>query len=369
MDKNKKIIAISIFVVFMVLIGVYVKMALFASDEEETTEDEKISLSTPKVDEGQIESITKKESYDREVHTKFDPKNELIERDEYQEDTAEGYNFNPFKRQERREVASGSAQQFGANEQQKAEEELMLLMKMQEEMDAVAQEKVNTTYGPPSPAPARPAKVSNALEEEPEPAPPTLKDRWQESNENKSNFNGLGGFSPEIDGFPLVPAETVDQRLLIAGSTVAIRLKQSIYLPEQDIRIPKGALLYGKASFSADNRMQIDIESYKTNEKLHSVTLAIYDFDGREGIHLGNNNWPKIPSKVSKEVYRFVKQRNNQNSTFGGQDNEVEPDEIRRVALLATINEVTQELFDRKRVLMPRKYHLWIHVATKNDVK
>jgi hypothetical protein len=100
--------------------------------------------------------------------------------------------------------------------------------------------------------------------------------------------------------------------------------------------------------------------SYKENEKLHPVEFVIYDFDGRPGVHLSSNSWPKIPVKVSKEVLEYVKKKGT-SPTFSG-NNSIDPEEIKLIATVSAANEVFQELLERKRVFMPQKYHLWINV-------
>lgn len=361
MDQKKKIIAITVFAVFVTAIGFYAKYAFFPSEEEEEKE---FTISVPEVDEQEIDSISKMEGYDKEVvRDKYTE--ELLEK---RQEAKEGskYNFNPFKRPKSEEAdtldsekPTDEFEKMRMEEQLNAKKELDLLLQMQEKMNANVTNQAPANYYQPAP---QPQPVAQELPDiEPDPEPISLQERWTAQKENSNPFKGVGGFAGSSDILDLVPAETVDQGLLIEGSTVAIRLKQNLRIPESNIVVPKNSLLYGKASFDDKFRMNIDIASYKTNSKLYPVALAIYDFDGREGVHLGVNNWPKVPGKVAREVFRFVRQRGTNPAAFGG-GNDIDADQVRTIALLSTINEVLEELVNRKRVFMPRKYHLWINV-------
>jgi hypothetical protein len=110
------------------------------------------------------------------------------------------------------------------------------------------------------------------------------------------------------------------------------------------------------------DRLMIDVESYKSNNKLYLLDIRLYDFDGREGIHLGNRTWTKIPSKVAKDVYEYAYQKGTQASTFGTEDNSIDLDESKDIAILSTAKHVGEEVFEKRKVFMPRKYHLWLNI-------
>ncbi len=366
MDQKKKIIAIAVFVVFISAIGFYAKSAFFSSDEEE---DKEFSISVPEVDEEEIDSVSKLEEYDKEaVRDRYTE--ELLEKRRDDKKKGSNYNFNPFKRVEDTTETVAETDEFEKmrlEEQNRAKEELEMLLKMQEEMNAQVTNQAPANYYPPTnPAPAPDPVETEIPDIEEDPGPPTLAEKWDQQKERGNPFRGVSGFTGADEGIlDLVPAETVDQGQLIEGSTVAIRLKQLLRIPDSKIAVPKNAVLYGKAMFDDKNRMQIRIASYKTNTKLYPVNLAIYDFDGREGVHLGTNNWPKVPGRVAREVFRFVRQRGTNPAAFGGGNN-IDGETVRTIALLSTINEVLNELVNRKRVFMPRKYHLWINVVKED---
>ncbi|WP_340200114.1 conjugative transposon protein TraM [Ascidiimonas sp. W6] len=369
MDKNKKIIAIAVFVVFITAIGLYAKFSLFASEEEE---DPEFSITVPEVNEEDLDSVSKLDGYDKDLirNRKLDDE-EIVERiEEDGKKKGSEYVFNPFKRNNPGDslaVSQDAFERMRQEEQLKAKEELELLLKMQEEMSEQLRDPEpvpeDNYYQSVPTTQVTSVSETSALEEVP---PPTLAEKWSEQSERKNPFKGVGGFSGSGEILDLSPAETVDQAIIIAGSTIAIRLKRFLFVPESNITIPKDAVLYGKASFNDKNRLNIDISSYKTNKKLYPVSLAIYDFDGREGVHLGTNTWPKVPGKVAKEVFRFVKQRGTNVSALGG-GNDIDAEQVRTVALLSTINEVLDELVNRRRVFMPKKYHLWINVVQEQN--
>ena len=65
MDKNKKIIATVVFVAFMALIGVFIKVAIMPSGESDKSE-AKINILTPKVDDKKIKRTSKIQNYEKD---------------------------------------------------------------------------------------------------------------------------------------------------------------------------------------------------------------------------------------------------------------------------------------------------------------
>ncbi len=355
MDKKKKIIASAVFGVFVIAVGIFAKTVLFASDEPKKTG---FSLLTPDVDEDGIDSVTKKKSYDMEImNPSFVDDSKLIEDEEKDTSETQYTEYDLFQRAQR-EADSISQATGEADFGQQVDPELLALMQMQEQMMAsqAAGSSANAAAGGQQ---AQTAQVAPEKEL-------TLNEIRSKNEQSGNFFQGAGGVGEHTNTLDLVPGETVDQGILVKGSTVAIRTKQAVRLRDPDLTIPKGAILYGKASFDGGDRLQIDIVSYKVKSKLTPIDLVIYDFDGREGIHLGNKTWPKIPSKVAKEVFNYVKQKGTQAATFGG-NNKIDLDEAKDVAIVSTIKEVTEELLDKKRVFMPRKYNLWIYTNTKRE--
>jgi len=337
MDKKKKIIVSAVFVVFLIGIGFFIKSNFF--DSEDISVKSLLDIKTPNVDEDDIVEGTKLGAYNKES-----PEN------------PNSSNFNPFKRLEKTEELTDTIEEIDSTAGQQIDDELLALMKMQEEMMATEQT---------SPKPASIVKIAKEVIPEKE---RSLAEIRGISKESSAYFQGADQNSNPDGSLKLIPCETVDQGVLATGSTIAIRTKKDFIISNSRITVPKGTVLYGKTSFSGLDRLQIDIVSYKEGNNLNPIALTIYDFDGREGIHLGNNSWPKIPSKVAKEVLNYVRQRGTQQTAFGG-NNGIDLDEAKDLATIATISEVASELVDRKRVFVPRKYNMWVNVNTIKNIQ
>ncbi len=160
----------------------------------------------------------------------------------------------------------------------------------------------------------------------------------------------------------LIPAEIIDQGILKQGSTVAIRTKQPITVKEQNIRIPKGAVMYANVGFE-ETRLILNITCYRRDNKLYPIKINVHDFDGRIGIHLKQRSIFNIPLNVSKDAYDAAVKTYEQQNPFGGN----EPVPLEQIALLSAGKEVSKEIFERRRVFVPRKYHLWLTIKTDDE--
>ncbi len=369
MDKKKKIVASAVFGVFVIVIVFFCKSLLFGSTEEE----KRFDVSTPDVNEKEIKGVSKMKSYDSEIKQVGDTTSIIDLQKKKKSGFDDIQNFNPFKRGGNRstnakDLANGLLKEDRAQSMQQIDPELLALMQMQEQM--MAQEASRSR------SEGRATRTRNTasapVKKKAAPAPKkelTLKDIRTKSENSGSFFQGAAGKTATKDAMiNLTPCETVDQGVLIQGSTVAVRLKKAFQTQDPALYIPNGAVLYGKVAFTGQDRLQIDIESYRDGDKMKPVSLSIYDFDGREGVHLGVNEWPKIPSKVAKEVLNYVKQRGTQASTFGG-GNDIDLGEAKDLAIISSLKEVSEELLERKKVFMPKKYNLWINTATTTKEK
>ncbi len=364
MDNKKKITAISIFSVFIIAIAIYAKNAIFK--EEEAPVIKQFTINTPNVDQSKIDSISKFDSYNKEAAANYDPNqakmfaDNEVQQNAYQDD----YNFNPFKPSSN----DPSTQENNNGQPMTAEQELMALLQAQAEMDAQGQANLiaaSRQYEPRNAAPQPQPYYAPIEQKKEEPIPPSLSERWSSVKEQSQSFKGVGGMTTPSKALDLTPAESVDRASLKTNSTVAFRLKQDLYLEKQNLRIPKDAVLYGKTSFGGIDRMNIEISTYKTNNKIYPISLSIYDFDGRKGIHLGNLSWPKIPAKVAKDVSDYAVTKGTQQPVLGGNNN-IDAEEIKTIATLSAVNTVLEEYVNKKRILMPQKYHVWIHIDDKN---
>ncbi len=355
MDKKKKIVASAIFGIFVILIGIFAQSVLFGSESSNKA----LLINTPDVNEKELEDPSKVKSYDAEVELGAQSEAIIDREDKDSKRKNEGLpNFNPFARNAP-ENASAASNERGQNERgQQVDPELVALMQLQEQL--MAEEARNSSRASYRVQGAQPS-TGNPPEPEKE---LTLNEMWTKNEEHSTFFRGATQKGNKDDALNLTPCETVDQGTLIQGSTMAIRTKKAIHTG--GLNIPKGTVLYGKVSFSGQDRLQVDIQSYIDDSKMNTVSLAVFDFDGREGIHLGVNSWPKIPSKVAKEVLNYVKTRGTQASTFGG-DTGVDLGQAKDIAILSGLKEVSEELLEKRKVFVPKKYNLWININTQDN--
>ncbi len=333
------------------------------SDEREDEEGLNIvSISMPEVDENELENSTKKQKYDKEEEPEnmIDPFSSEEKIDEIKIDTIativenveEGIGTNSKGKGIKKDVKP---------KKDKMDQELMMILEMQKQIEEerkLTSENIatnNTT-----------AQTQNVSNQDKEPSV-AVSNRLTNAFLNNNGFFGAGTFSDTDVVRDLVPAETVDQALIIQGSTIALRLKEPMVVKELGIIIPKNSVVYGKASFGGLDRLAIDIISYKSNNQLFTLDLKVFDFDGREGVHLSNRTWTKIPSKVANDIYKYAYRKGTQGSTFGGEDTAINLDEVKDAAILSAAKEVSDEIFNKRRVLMPRKYNVWINVETDSD--
>ena len=338
MEKKKKIIIGVVSTIMVIALGLVFKFMIFNDGDagNQGIEDE-ISILLPTVDKQLLsEEASKKEEYDNQHITEDESKNILLD-----------------------ELNTSSEDDL---EKQQLEAELAKVLEMQKQMELQRLQSMRAASNRRAPVPVNGATANPVAD---------IAKILSKGIENgvrgglpggTGSFYGAGSFnsSTELD---LVPAETVDQGVLVNGSTIAIRTKEPLRLRNPNITIPKDAVVYGKVTFAGVDRLDINIVSYKTNKKLYNLNLQVYDFDGRPGVHLSNRSWSKIPGKVTNDVFRYAFQRGTQQPALGGAQNSVSIDEAKDIAALSAANEVAQELFDKRRVMVPRKYHLWINIT------
>lgn len=405
MDKRKKIIVTIVTLVFVVVLLGFVKIMLFPSGNSDLKKD-RVSIITPQVDEKRIDRVSKIREYTQGKLKKGDETDVIQgfsrfeegqkEEKEKEEAIIVGVGEDPEAALGRKDTAAYQPYTIPNNGEEAMDSELKELMKLQEEflaqsqaqqqadaqnyMNAEELESLLKTYDqyakgyygygqqpatPDNAGLAASGSVSSdsaAIAETKKKADERLANATTEKFSGSKHFQGAGAINTSDSSLDLIPAETVDRNVLVNGSTVAIRTKKSIQLQNPTLLIPKGAVVYGKVSFSPD-RLFIDIESYKEGNKLYPLNFKMFDFDGREGVHLGNRTWPKIPSKVAEDVYDFAYQRGTQATAFGVGGNDIDPDQLKNIAILSASREITNEIFDKRRILMPKKYHLWLNVS------
>jgi len=336
MDNKKKII---VAVVGLFAVGILVFLlggSAIAANNSTPTQAQGLNFDGPKVKEKLLEVSTKKEMYD---------KNEEFDTEKY--DSLAG-NLSFLQKMKKKFDPRVQQAAPPVQKEENVDKELQMLMAMQNNLGNQAVRQQGYAPVPTAPAPVVPA-----------PPPVEKKVIPQEGN------YFFGASSTKSAGENLIPAETIDQALLKQGATIAIRTKRPIPITNQNIVIPKGAVIYGVVQFQ-QTRLNININKYRRDNRLYSIDLNAYDFDGRPGIHLKSRSIFSIPSNVSKDVYNAAIQ------TYQNQSNAFSSDErvpLDKIALLSAAKEVTSELFDKRRVFVPRKYHLWLTVNTENTQK
>lgn len=97
--------------------------------------------------------------------------------------------------------------------------------------------------------------------------------------------------APADSGVNAITAVIADNQTLVAGSTVALRLTDSIRINGRTLQ--PGQLIYGTVSISND-RMLVHVTALRRDRSLYSTDLQAYDLDGIAGIH--------IPGVLSRDV-------------------------------------------------------------------
>lgn len=403
MDKKKKTIVAIVGVSCIVLLTVLLKIIIFPSGQTQKRKNQ-LSISTPKVDEQKIKPKSKIEEYERESFdnvgksdvvkglgnvAREKKENILDESLIIGEEADVEENLSSILKNTNKKQAKRRNQTVPSYSPDPVNNEIQQLMELQEQLmeQSMAQnaasenytdiediQKLMQTYSEINQAsqmtqtgmqnvsadaltPEKIAEIGTNVSEK-------IAGQIQSKFTQNNYFHGAGSGYDKDEVLGLIPAETVDQGVLVQGSTIAIRTKKEVRLNSPAILIPKGAIVYGRISFGA-NRLLIDINSYRDRNRLYILDFSLFDFDGVEGIHLGNRTWPKIPGQVAKDVYNYAYQKGTQAATFGNSDAGVNLDEAKDIALLSATKEAGKEVFDKRRVFMPKKYHLWFNINTK----
>jgi Conjugative transposon, TraM len=391
MDRKKKIITIIGSIMFITALSVFIKVMLFPS-KELNNEKNKISIMTPEVDDQKISRQSKINKYKQEDPREFEgnqiiknlgdienaKKDSTLDSDPFIESNLDKLLMQK-KNMEERSILTKKPGRNVNHEEEAINAQLRELMELQNQvgnpsslqLNEAAQNEIllKNLYSQYGLSPEEIKSIEQLEYMNPKALP--LEDKKEVDEKYKSptqsivktqnHFQGAGSIGNTKDVLDLIPAETVDQCIVMNGTTIAIRTKKSILIKNPKVVIPKGSIVYGKVNISTD-RLMINIHSYKNNEKLYLLDISLYDFDGREGIHLGNRTWPKIPSKVAKDVYEYAYQKGTQASTFGSGDNTINLEESKDIAILSSAKHIGEEVFEKRKVFMPRKYHLWFNI-------
>jgi len=96
---------------------------------------------------------------------------------------------------------------------------------------------------------------------------------------------------PADSGANVIMAVVADDQTLVAGTTIALRITDSIRV--NGALFEAGQLVYGTVSISND-RLLVHVAALREGRRLYTTDLQVYDLDGIAGIH--------IPGVLSRDV-------------------------------------------------------------------
>ncbi|MGX5686793.1 conjugative transposon protein TraM [Chryseobacterium cucumeris] len=381
LDKKKKIIIGVVFVAALGTLILMMSLILFPKIKES---DDKLIV-TPNVDEKQLEEKSKLEIYnqdERDLKKYFSkdgkygidtelPEDEKLLQEQFQNFSGKTEENDYAKKQERymkalsnisspgRSYSSGSGYSsgYGSDYASGSENSLNKIFALQDKIRA------GLTEG----AASRNALDSGDIPKNRESKKELVKN---DVRDQKNFFQGTtAGNNKKI--LQLIPSETIEQKRILDKNIIPIRIKEDMRLTDVPggLLIPKNSIIYGRISLGED-RINIDIESYKKDNVLYQLNFSVYDYDGRQGIQVNNHSWLKIPSTVSKDVFDYAIQRgtNAGGSILGGGTNTgIDLKEAKNLAILSAGKEISKEVFEKRRVFLPKKYQLWINIRSSNN--
>jgi conjugative transposon TraM protein len=112
---------------------------------------------------------------------------------------------------------------------------------------------------------------------------------------NNGSIQTLPGMAPQNGFYGLnetvmpaleanaIRAEIYGNQNLVAGSFIKMELLQDINV--SGVRIPKNHFVYGECGLNGE-RLTIKIASIQYDNSVYPVSLAVYDIDGLEGVHV-----------------------------------------------------------------------------------
>ncbi|MDR4951011.1 conjugative transposon protein TraM [Chryseobacterium sp. ES2] len=376
LDKKKKIIIGVVFVAALGILILIMSLILFPKMKESN---DKLIL-TPNVDEKQLEEKSKLEIYnqdERDLKKYFSkdgkygidtevPEDEKLLQEQMQNFDGQSEENDYAKRQERymKALSKISSQErsypsnsgYGSGYGSDSENSLNKIFELQNKIRSGLAENAVSGNSVDS------VNTSKTRENK--------KNLAKNDNRDQKNFfqGTTAGSNKKV--LQLIPSETIEQKRILDKSIIPIRIKEDMRLTDVPggLVIPKNTIVYGRISLGED-RINIDIESYKKDNVLYLLNFRVYDYDGREGIHMNNHSWLKIPSTVSKDVFDYAIERgtNANGSILGGNNTGIDLKEARNLAILSAGKEISKEVFEKKRVFLPKKYQLWINIRASNN--
>ncbi len=88
-----------------------------------------------------------------------------------------------------------------------------------------------------------------------------------------------------------IPAVVNENQVLVNGAVIKLRLLNDIYI--NGAKLPSGNFVFGIVSLNGE-RLEIEINSVRSDNSIYPVKMEVYDLDGMAGIY--------IPGAISRDV-------------------------------------------------------------------
>jgi len=361
MDKKNKIMIVVAGVFCLILLSLLIYFVFLSPSDENLKRNENfVEITIPDVIEGEL-SNNKKDSYDKDENYPANENTSLLDS-----------LINLAHNKEEKNKLIPIPMDYSSNAQQ-SKEELDMFLELQKQIDestalnndvAKYNDLYNNAENYNSRAKTYVDRPVMPTKEEAEEI--VLNNSFKIDNASSSGFYTTVNENNDERKFELIPAEIVDRKLVYNGTTIAIRTKKSIRIPDTKITIPKDAILYAVVQFQSSYRVNLDIAGYKNGKTLYPIDISVVDYDGRPGISLSDKSWLKIPSKVTKDVFDYAYKRGTQANQSalngGGQNSQVSLKEAQSIGVLSSLREISNELLVKRKVLIPSQYDVWLYI-------
>jgi hypothetical protein len=361
MDKKNKIMIVVAGVFCLILLSLLIYFVFLSPSDENLKRNENfVEITIPDVIEGEL-SNNKKDSYDKDENYQANENTSLLDS-----------LINLANNKEEKNKLIPIPMDYSSNAQQ-SKEELDMFLELQKQIDestalnndvAKYNDLYNNAENYNSRAKTYVDRPVMPTKEEAEEI--VLNNSFKIDNASSSGFYTTVNENNDERKFELIPAEIVDRKLVYNGTTIAIRTKKSIRIPDTKITIPKDAILYAVVQFQSSYRVNLDIANYKSGKTLYPIDINVVDYDGRPGISLSDKSWLKIPSKVTKDVFDYAYKRGTQANQSalngGGQNSQVSLKEAQSIGVLSSLREISNELLVKRKVLIPSQYEVWLYI-------
>ena len=361
MDKKNKIMIVVAGVFCLILLSLLIYFVFLSPSDENLKRNENfVEITIPDVIEGEL-SNNKKDSYDKDKNYPANENTRLLDS-----------LINLANNKEEKNKLIPIPMDYSSNAQQ-SKEELDMFLELQKQIDestalnndvAKYNDLYNNAENYNSRAKTYVDRPVMPTKEEAEEI--VLNNSFKIDNASSSGFYTTVNENNDERKFELIPAEIVDRKLVYNGTTIAIRTKKSIRIPDTKITIPKDAILYAVVQFQSSYRVNLDIANYKNGKTLYPIDISVVDYDGRPGISLSDKSWLKIPSKVTKDVFDYAYKRGTQANQSalngGGQNSQVSLKEAQSIGVLSSLREISNELLVKRKVLIPSQYEVWLYI-------